>query len=291
MINEKELCPVLKKEKSSVAKEKRHLSSETLFFNDAERYPILTEKEIADLIKDREIAKKNGDEKGFSKTIERLVNCNLRLVMKIVSNDFRECGLPFSDILSCGSVALVKAMKGFDPDKGKLSVYLKWWMKHEIYNEISKYHPSRIVSSGANKSIKVSKVVEFINKYECDNGHYPTNQQISEACNIKEKSVDDYVELSQRRRVSLDEVENMPVCVDENIFNNQNIKIAKMAFECLNNSEKIIIQHRFGLNGYVEMTLKEIGVMLGITPERVRQIQIRAISKMKEEYSKLNVRW
>jgi RNA polymerase sigma factor (sigma-70 family) len=267
-------------------KRERDLVSENVFSMEAQRSVRLTEEEMLKYVTMRDEAKAKGDEETRIAAVDALVNGNLRLVLKLISTDFKQCGLSFADLVSCGSVALFKTMERFHPDKGRLSPYLKWWMRHEISSELSKFHSVHIMPIGSNKAAKVAKLATFLERFPWEHNRQPTDEEIAEHCKIRISCVAAYVELTQRRRVSLEHVDVAASEVSQPVEANS-LKLAREAFiEALDEREQIIVRHRYGIDGYPKLMLRELSEMLGMTQERVRQIQVQAVKKMRQRYEK-----
>jgi RNA polymerase primary sigma factor len=282
----------------SIDEQYKQLSSKEIYSRDVSRLAVLSESEVKQLVDDRdraistaEAAKVMGDAVGEAdavvsrdEAINKLVNGNLRLVLKLVSKEFMGYGLRFEELVACGNTALMKAMQRFDPKKGKLSGYLIWWMRREITCEVAKYHPSRAMSIGTGKCLAAGRVVSFIRKFELENGRPPTNLEVSESCDVSEDEVDWLIELTNRHRVPL-EYADIPAPEVEMVSDRQSVTIARQAFDLLDNIEKTVIRHRYGLDGAEILKLREIGDMFGLTPERIRQIQVQAVKRMSKSYS------
>lgn len=247
--------------------------------------PLLTSEEEVDLA-----AKiKKGDEGAKQK----MIKANLRLVVKI-AHDYSRYGLPLLDLISEGNIGLMKAVERFDPAKGgKLSTYGSWWIKQSIKRALA--NQSKTIRLPAHVVDKIARMRREEHKLAEKIGRDPTDEELAESMGI-EASVITHWKTVALRPTSLD----APVGDSESsefsdIIGDDN---AKTPFDALNdnqlkgdieellgdldNREREILIHRFGLRGTSVETLETVGRRFHITRERVRQIQNIAVGKLRE---------
>lgn len=248
------------------------------------------------LNRDSEIILHKKIKNGCKESFDLFVKSNLGLVMKFANRN-KGRGVDFLDLIQAGNIGLLTAIEKFDNEKGfKFSTYAVWWIKQEIANCIFK----------EGKTIRINpKVRKLIRDYYivCDDlknklSRNPTQKEIvknseftkeqvrkiifylshtyktSKLSEIQSEEEEDYIDLLT--------TESIDTPVSSRIKEENKIKIEKY-LSVLTNREKDILVHRFGLHGNEEITLEIIGEMYGISRERVRQIEARALAKIRNK--------
>lgn len=250
---------------------------------------LLTHKEEKELA----IAKGKGD----PKAVEKLVNANLRLVVKIAKN-YISLEPSLIDLIQEGNLGLIRAAEKFDYRMGcRFSTYASYWIKHYITRFIAK--KSRTIRVPIRKGDLFKKIKKAKDSLSAKFGKEPTNREISEMLSIDEKTVAEIIELF-KPTVSLeyplndgefnllevvgDDKENSP---DSDIYRKELKDELEEAMSYLMENERKILRMRFGFDDDRPITLKEIGNEFGISAETVRQIESRAIEKIRQKYSHL----
>ncbi len=248
------------------------------------KIPLLSKSEEKELT--RKIFETN---KRYYKTI--LVQANLRLVVNIAKSlyPYRK-RLSFLDLVQAGNIGLMRAAEKFDYTKGyRFSTYATWWIKQSIKRTISDYGKTIRYPVHANELFH--KILEFI---DMRNGK-PTNKEIADYVGVPEEKINDAFEWG-RCSLNLDwYLEKATPEENDRYFsytfdNNEDevdkkIKLAmiKELLEKLSLKEKDVIILRFDLNDNIKkMTLDEIGQKFGVSRERIRQIEEKAIKKMRK---------
>lgn len=265
--------------------------STRFYLKEISKIPLLTyeeEKKLALRIKD-----------GDQDAIDTLVEHNLRLVVSIAKH-YTGCGLSLLDLIQEGNVGLIEAAKKYDVDKGfRFSTYATWWVRQKIGRALS--DQSRSIRVPAHIAELVSKIKKAMGTMTQELGRTPTEEEIAKKLNVEVDKVKVALDMSQAVS-SLD----VPVGEDEettigdlqadhsvkslmaNLIDEANRQIIETVFATLNEREANVLRLRFGMDVNHAYTLEEVGSELGITRERVRQIETRALRKMRNP-ARMNV--
>ena len=253
------------------------------------RIPLLTPQQEIDLA--RKI------KKGDAAARERMINANLRLVVTI-ARDYVNLGLPLVDLISEGNIGLTKAVERFDPTKGaKLSTYAMWWIKQAIKRALA--NQSKTIRLPVHLIDKTAKVRRISLQMSDELGREPTDEELGDELGIEGEKVaqlkrlgirpaslespvgdDDATEFGE---LIADEEAESPFesLRDKDLFNEMDGLL-----NVLDTREKKIIAERFGLDGQEPKILEEIGKSLGVTRERIRQLQHTALTKLRRALRK-----
>ena len=258
------------------------------YFDEVEAGPLLSREE------EKELAKRI--EQGDEEAREKLASANLRLVISIAKK-YRGYGLPFLDIIQEGNIGLMKAIDKFDWRKGyKFSTYATWWIRQAILKALN--NESRTVRVPSHVSSLNRKIDKFKKSYKEETGEEPTNEQIAEELDVDVDKVRNALK-AKRESVSLDkplrEEDGDSEALGDVIVDEKSPQPEKEAFgdmledrlkgllnKALSDREKQILKLRYGLEDYQPLTLEEVGDVFDISRERVRQLQDRAINKLKD---------
>lgn len=223
---------------------------------------------------------------------DQMIHSNLRLVVTI-AQDYLNLGLPLSDLISEGTMGLAKAVERFDPTKGaKLSTYAAWWIKQSIKLALS--NQVKTVRLPIHLQQKIAKVRRVSLDMANDLGREPTDNELAEAIGMQPARVSE-LRNGFPRPMSLDavvredeSVEFGEMIADEDAhtsyewLRDRDLQVRlKTALLSLDDREKKILLERFGLNGGQPKTLEQIGQTIGVTRERIRQLQTSALSKLR----------
>src|SRR6266550_25630 len=273
---------------------KGHMTAEAndtamkVYLREIGRIPLLTrEQEI-------ELARKirNGDRN--ARTL--MINSNLRLVVTI-AKDYANRGLPLLDVIAEGNIGLMTAVDRFEPSKGaKLSTYAAWWIRQSIKRALS--NQSKTIRLPVHLGDKIAKIRRVALQMSEELGREPTDDELGEEIGIASEKISQ-LKTASIRPASLD----APIGDDDSTEFGESVgdEQARTPFELLRDKdqhnhiggllevlddrEKKIISQRFGFNGGKRKTLEEVGEKLGVTRERILQLQNIALSKLRRALS------
>lgn len=219
-----------------------------------------------------------------------LVQANLRLVIS-VAKKYRNRGVPFLDLIQEGNAGLMRAAEKFEVERGlKFSTYATWWIRQAVGRAASEQ--SRTVRLPTHAASEVTAMYKAIQELQQALGRAPTTDEITARCRLTDADVD-RLRRSYNFTVSLDQS-----CVDEDGHELSDLIAAEsMTLEdlvdqtdlkeriaeqlrILNDREREILRMRFGFANYSSSSLAEISDVIGVSRERVRQIEQRALSKL-----------
>src|ERR1700678_4273459 len=235
--------------------------------------------------------------KGDREARALMIKANLRLVVKI-AHDYKNLGLPVLDLVSEGNIGLMKAVERFDPAKGgKLSTYAAWWIKQSIKRAFA--NQSKTIRLPVHLVDKISKMNRVSSQMSEELGREPTDDELAEEIGLSPRTV------SQLKTVAIRPSSlNAPIGDDDSTEFGEMVgdEDARTPFEfledrnlrdelpdllaTLDDRERTIIFQRFGLDGAKPRTLEEVGKKLGVTRERIRQVQNIALVKLRRALSK-----
>ena len=249
------------------------------YFRDIGKYPLLTKEEEFDLARKA----RGGDEASRRK----LILSNLKLVITIAKT-YTSYGVPFLDLIEEGNLGLIKAVNLFDPDKGfRFSTYASWWIKQAIVRAISNY----------SRTIRIPiHIFQLITRYVAleEKGAGLTIEERAEKLKISIKRFRMIEKLVQNIRSldvasSLDTYTQLARTVDAGVGTDpekiilqqmENEKLAEL-LERLSDREKLIIKIRYGFDDGEPHTLAETGEIVHVSRERVRQLEMKALQKLR----------
>ena len=269
---------------ATARKIEKSLDATQLYLNEIGYSPLLS----ADEEKHYSRLARSGSEDGR----RRMIESNLRLVVKI-SRRYINRGLTLLDLIEEGNLGLIRAVEKFDPERGfRFSTYASWWIRQTIERAIM--NQTRTIRLPIHVVKELNVYLRAARELTQKLDHEPSAEEIADMLDRPAADVKRLLGLNERvtsvdtpvgpdsDRAVVDTIADAAVCDPSQLLQESDIKdsIASWLDE-LSEKQREVVSRRFGLRGYESSTLEEVGREIGLTRERVRQIQVEALRRLR----------
>ncbi len=256
-----------------------------LYLNEIGASPLLTAEE--------EVRFSRLAQRGDDAARRRMIESNLRLVVKIARR-YTNRGLAFLDLIEEGNLGLIRAVEKFDPERGfRFSTYATWWIRQTIERAIM--NQTRTIRLPIHVIKEINTYLRAARSLAQTLDHEPSAEEIADLLHKPIEDVEGMLGLNERitstdstilndpSRRLIDTIADEQAADPSDSIADDDIHInIEECLAQLSDKQREVVERRFGLHGYSVSTLEEVGAEIGVTRERVRQIQMDALKKLKK---------
>jgi len=284
---------IVNNSENSVIKDPNHIDNKAmdatqLYLGEIGFSPLLTAQE--------EVYYARRSLRGDKVARKRMIESNLRLVVKI-SRRYNNRGLSLLDLVEEGNLGLIRAVEKFDPEKGfRFSTYATWWIRQTIERAIM--NQTRTIRLPIHIVKKLNVYLRTAREIAHKLTHEPTAEDIAKELDVPAQEVSKILKLNERissvdtpigynsDKELLDIIPDRKEATPEHELQDNDMKLRIVDWlEDLNPKQREVLARRFGLLGYEAATLENVGKEIGLTRERVRQIQVEALKCLRDVLS------
>jgi RNA polymerase primary sigma factor len=264
-----------------------------VYFNQIKHIPLLSfeeELELSRLVHE-----------GNKSARKRLIEANLRLVVKI-ARSYHAKDVPLMDLIQEGNMGLMRAVDKFDYNKSvRFSTYAGWWIRQAITRSLTnKRRAIRLPQSKEEILRKIQKAYHPLSQYYM---REPRNEEIAADIGVPIEEVEVVLNMTngfiplgmegsgEETSSFVNTHEDYTYCPERALMNQSLRDAAMKVLQRLKNRERKVLMYHYQLNGSEHNTLKKIGTMMGLSPESVRQIEMKALHKIRSDAEDLHVYW
>ncbi len=275
---------VVKEEPKAVREDSHQADATRLYLKEIGFSPLLSAEE--------EVYYARRAQKGDDESRKRMIESNLRLVVKIARR-YMNRGLALLDLIEEGNLGLIRAVEKFDPERGfRFSTYATWWIRQTIERGIMNQTRTIRLPVHVLKEINIYQRAARHLSQKLD--HDPTPEEVADLLDKPIDEVKDMLGLTERvssvdapldedpDRSLLDAIADEQTQDPEKVLHREDLQLQIEAWLGeLNDKQREVVERRFGLNAREISTLEEVGADIGVTRERVRQIQVEALRRLR----------
>jgi len=261
-----------------------------IYFDQIKAYPLL------DRDKEIDLARLSG--KGDKKALEKLIQSNLRLVVKI-ARSYTAPDIQFMDLIQEGNMGLMHAAEKFDYKKNvRFCTYAGWWVRQFIIRYLANKH--RMVRLPHRKEEMLRKVQRTYHSLSQTLMHQPKTEEIAGELGIPVKDINFILNMSygilplemdntkDDYAATMEVHEDYTYCPERNLFRQYYRESARRCLDKLKDREKKVLSYRYQLEDDKQYTFKEIGAKMDLSPEMVRQIELKALAKIRRHANEMD---
>jgi len=261
-----------------------------IYFDQIKIYPLLE--------RDKEIELARLSNEGNKEALEKLVKSNLRLVIKI-ARSYAAPDIQFMDLIQEGNMGLMHAAEKFDYKKNvRFCTYAGWWIRQFIIRYLANKH--RLVRLPHRKEEMLRKVQRTYHTLSQTLMHQPRTEEIAGELGIPVKDIDFILNMSygilplemdngkDDYAATMEIHEDYTYCPERNLFRQYYRESARRCLDKLKDREKKVLSYRYQLEDDKQYTFKEIGAKMDLSPEMVRQIELKALAKIRRHANELD---
>ena len=261
-----------------------------IYFDQIKTYPLLE--------RDKEVELAQLSSKGDKDALQKLVKANLRLVIKI-ARSYTAPDIQFMDLIQEGNMGLMHAAEKFDYKKNvRFCTYAGWWIRQFIIRYLANKH--RMVRLPHRKEEILRKVQRTYHSLSQTLMHQPKTEEIASELGIPAKDIDFILNMSygilplesdnnkDDYSATMEIHEDYTYCPERNLFRQYYRDSARRCLDKLKDRERKVLSYRYQLEDDKQYTFKEIGAKMDLSPEMVRQIELKALAKIRRHANELD---